>query len=401
MISRTKKKLIFFSIVAATLTYNCIKTFNSFKDIYILDLQETVQRIKSQPEQKGIYINPKEFQRLSGNSEECYIIPEKSEDINNFYIKYLFSPRKMYLVQKGRCKSMFESDNCLKINTDQKIILEKALFLTNSDHNHYISVNELEKVDNPMEVKNEIARAPGGMLNISKDMVNVKNAMIEASDQLVISGKRSIMQSRYNIIALDNSINSEVIVKNIGNNPTVIYIGYAVYSNECIWLDGRNYPYKSNLNSLNIQSIDASGNSIVVDSFNEWDKNCFLAINVQDDFSDIPNSTFAGKISDVKELPDGFKKIILEEPINNTLLKNNKVRIHGRTGAYLYTSIHTLAPNKSKKMTATIKKDDSNIAYSNKSFPRGTCYVKPILLSYSVDPDIENTVLVETYRLVF
>ena len=35
MISRTKKKLIFFSIVAATLTYNCIKTFNSFKDIYI------------------------------------------------------------------------------------------------------------------------------------------------------------------------------------------------------------------------------------------------------------------------------------------------------------------------------------------------------------------------------
>jgi hypothetical protein len=192
-----------------------------------------------------------------------------------------------------------------------------------------------------------------------------------------------------------------VKVKNVGNNSTQILIGYKLFSQNIGFLDGKNYPYKGINKVLNIISAPTSSDKIIVDDYPEWSKNCFIAINANEDGSDIPSCTLLnGKIVEVKKIENGQAEITLDNPISSAISKGTKIRIHGMSGSYLYTNSKKLQPGEEETFSSSIKKDDNSKKYSSSSLATGTYYVVPILLSYSIGSN-ENTVLISDFSISY
>jgi len=244
--------------------------------------------------------------------------------------------------------------------------------------------------------------SPGRILYSSKDLnTSAKVSNIDTNNYSV-AGKRTILFSSKKILTTtDNNLQNSVKIKNIGENATTIYIGYAVYNQNRTLLDGKNYPYKQNCNVLNVVSFSEKDNTIIVDAYSDWNKECYLALNVKNDLSDLPNTIFAGTIADVKKLDNGQSEITLLKPSNDVFKKGVSIRVHGKPGAYLYTQIITLKPGEEHFFSSKIKRDDGFLEYSSKAFSRGTYYVIPLIMSYSVDPNKVNKILISDFSVSF
>ena len=118
--------------------------------------------------------------------------------------------------------------------------------------------------------------------------------------------------------------------------------------------------------------------------------------------SDIPECSFAdGTIVDVKEIEDGHAEITLSKPVMKVLEKGTKVRVHGAIGTYIYMNIVKLQPGQEELLSSTIAKDDTFLQYSSKAFSRGVYYAVPIILSYSSDPNNDNTILITDFSISY
>ena len=221
-------------------------------------------------------------------------------------------------------------------------------------------------------------------------------------DGFTVTGKRSQIFSKKNILISDNTLHTNVKIKNIGNHPITIYVGYAVYSKDHILLQNQNYPYASKNEILHVLSIDEEGTKITVDSFPEWSKYCFLALNAKDDFSDVPSTSFArGKIDNIIKLTNGKAEITVDKPIKNDLKEGDTIRIHRTQGGYLYMNTKKIQPGEESVFDSSIKKDDEFYFYSSKAFSKGVYFVKPLILLYSDDPNEYNTILIENYSIEY
>ena len=195
-----------------------------------------------------------------------------------------------------------------------------------------------------------------------------------------------------------NTFVSSVTIKNIGDTETTVYVGYGAYTQDGVWLNARNYPVSDKV--LKVLSSQEGSTSIFVDAYSDWKKGYYLALNTQEDFSDIPNNFFAeGTISEIKKKDNGQAEIILSAPIKTKIKEGTKVRIHGYNGAYLYTGIRTLQPGEEHTFSSTIKKDESYVGYSSKAFSKGVYYVIPLILSYTTDPNKKNTILISNFSI--
>ena len=153
---------------------------------------------------------------------------------------------------------------------------------------------------------------------------------------------------------------------------------------------------------MTVISSSKGSEKIIVDSYVEWDKNCYLALNAKDDFSDIPNNTFTdGKIIEFKKLENGNAEITLDKPLTSKIMEGTKIRVHGQGGSNLYTGIKTLQPGEEQVFTAARKKDNDVLEFSSNILPRGTYYATPMVLSYSVDPNKDNTILIKDYVISY
>lgn len=243
---------------------------------------------------------------------------------------------------------------------------------------------------------------PPGKINYTNKNISTSSTIEEVnSTSFSITGKNTVIRSSKRFIVADNTLSSSVTIKNTGETPTTIYVGYGAYTQDHVWLNDKNYPFKSINNVLKVVSHSEASNIIKVDSYSEWSKGCHLALEAKEDMSDIPNNYFAGTISEIKKLENGQAEIILSKPLKSKLDEGTKVRIHGLDGAYIYTKTKNLQPGEEQTFTSTIKKDDSFLGYSPKAFSRGVYYVVPIILSYSVDPDKENTVLIKNFTISY
>jgi len=236
------------------------------------------------------------------------------------------------------------------------------------------------------------------MNNIRLDTTSILSD--ETDNAFRVTGKRSQIFSTKKILVSDNTLTNTVKIKNTGENSTVVYVGYATYTKDQIRLDGRNYPYKKDSKNLSIVSIEAD-NKIIVNSYSDWAKNCFLAINTKEDLSDVPNNVFAGRIAEIKELKNGQAEITLEENVKTKFEKGTNVRVHGASGAYLYMNIQVLDPGEEVVFSSKIKKDDSFREYSNQALSRGVYCVIPVILSYSIDPKKDNTIQISDYVISY
>ena len=241
-----------------------------------------------------------------------------------------------------------------------------------------------------------------GVLEMNKNNIVVQLGKVDAGEGIVLNGKSNLIISKKYILVSNNPFESSVKVKNTGNIPARVYVGYAVYNRNRVQLDDHNYPYKNLNNILNVVSPGAGREKIVVDSYPEWIKNCYLALDAKEDLLDVPNTTFAnGRIVEVKKLDDGTAEITMDQVFETALTPGSKVRIHGLSGAYLYVNSKVLQPGDEAVLTASISKDESFIQYSAKAFSRGVYSVKPIILTFSVDSDEGSTVAISDYRLSF
>lgn len=250
--------------------------------------------------------------------------------------------------------------------------------------------------------KNSRFLASPGVLKITHDIITVSSAQISERNQSSFSviGKRSRVLSAKRILLTNNTLSSSVTIKNTGSEDTQVYVGYIAYAKDKVQLDGKNYPYKNNNNILSIVSSLTGSNKIIVDSFPEWAKNCYLAIDAKEDMSDIPCKTFLdGRISEVRKLENGHAEITLDKPLKAELAKGTKIRVHGQGGSYLYTSSKKIHPGEELVFNSTAQKDDSSVEYSAKAFPKGVYSVIPVILSYSSDSNKDNTIIVRDYSI--
>ena len=239
--------------------------------------------------------------------------------------------------------------------------------------------------------------------NMKKDNYETQDAQVtsDESKNCLITGKRSRFYGEKITLQSQTPLHTYISVKNTGKTATKLYVGYSVYDEEGIAIDAKNYPYQDINKILKVISSSKDNNIIVVDGSSEWNKNCYLALNANEDMSDIPNKTLAGRIVDFKKNENNLFEITLDKPLSSEIRSGTKVRVHGTSGAYLYTYICTLLPEEEITFYSTIAKDDSFLRYSSEAFSRGAYCVVPLLLSYSVVPQEDNTITIKDYSVSY
>ena len=132
--------------------------------------------------------------------------------------------------------------------------------------------------------------SPGKLMLSEKSITS--NSKFNGSDDssFSITGKKTALFSSKKILVANNTLSTSVKIKNTGDNPTAIYLGYSLYSKDRLGLNGTNYPYSNQV--LDIISAEKDSNRIIVDSYTDWAKQCCLALDAREDLSDIPNNTF-------------------------------------------------------------------------------------------------------------
>ena len=244
-----------------------------------------------------------------------------------------------------------------------------------------------------------------GTLRITPDIIqNVLRSKIiaEKPNSFSVSAKRTELLSSKKIYVTTNHLQTTVTIKNIGDTPTSVYVGYAPYTLDHQRIQKKNSPYKEG-KILKVLESQANSNKVLVDSYAEWEKGCFLALNAKEDLSDFPNySIIDSPIVDMKKIDDSHAEIVFERPLQKGIEKGIQVRIQSPIGeSYLYKNIQTLQPGEEVTFQSTIHKDDNFLAYSPWALCRGTYYVVPLILSYSVDRDKENTILITDFTVSY
>lgn len=240
--------------------------------------------------------------------------------------------------------------------------------------------------------------ASPGRFKITKDSSSAGIQITEdGENSFFVKGKQSQFISQKKFLIENNGISSSATIKNVGENDVTIYFGYALYSKNHAIINERSFPYKGTEKALNVVSSSVDRNIIVVDSYPEWKEGCSVVMNAKDDLSDVPNNSFIGKIVEAKKLEGGNAEIKLDIPLRTALDKGQKIRIHGRTGAYFYTQMVKLKAGEETVVSASTQKDNDKLTFAPAAFPKGAYYAVPLLFSFSTDPSIENTVKISDY----
>ena len=246
-----------------------------------------------------------------------------------------------------------------------------------------------------------------GQLTVTGDDITITAGWNKKVDKnngfFSVSGKSLVrFFSKKRILVSDNPVSAHVTAKNVGNTSAKLILGYAPYTVDGQNIHNRNNPYKNNI-ILNVLSSEANSNRIIVDSFPDWEKGCYLVSNAKEDFSDFPNFSFLeGSIDEVKEITDKQVEITLDKPQKNAVKKGSKLRVQSKYGGtYLYTYEKTLNPGEEVSFSSEIRKDESFLKYSPSAFCRGTFYVIPVIQTFSINSDAEHTIQIRDWSISF
>ena len=91
----------------------------------------------------------------------------------------------------------------------------------------------------------------------------------------------------------------------------------------------------------------------------------------------------------------------MSSPLSEPIAKGAKVRINGLNSGNLYTDSKVLQPGEEAFFNSKIQKDDNYLAYSSKAFSRGIYYVKPVILSFSIDSKEDNTIQIKDFSVSY
>ena len=248
--------------------------------------------------------------------------------------------------------------------------------------------------------KNTSFVASPGTISIEKNSSELKSCKYASdnSDSFSVTGKYSAILSSKKILLSNNPVSSSVTIENTGEEPVTVYVGYIPFSKDGKIIHRENTPYKAINKVLKVLSSENNSNIVTVDSYPEWAKGCFLASNAKEDLSDFPNYSIEGTIDKINTIDDNKAEIVLTKPIGKAIPKDSFVRIQTPTGAtYIYTNTKKINPGEQASFKSSIKKEDNFYQHSNTAFCHNTHFIIPIILSYSVDSNKTNTILIRDY----
>ena len=241
-----------------------------------------------------------------------------------------------------------------------------------------------------------------GSLKISKNDITHSNSTMSNDSLFCVTGKRTQIFTKKNIIISNAPLKTSVKVTNMGKTSTNVHLGFATYQKTGENLQVRNYPYNVNDNILTVQSSEDGSKSIIVDQYPKWAKNCHLVLGAKEDFSDIPSFNFVeGTIEEVKRLDEDRAEIIMDRPLKKALPAGSKIRIHGAYSGQIYVKSLLLQPGEESTVSFEIKRDNDYMQYSTKALAKGVYYVKPVIFSYTTDESIDNCILISDYIVDF
>lgn len=239
-------------------------------------------------------------------------------------------------------------------------------------------------------------------IKITKNELSGYNLSPDGDLSFTAKGINSQLSLKNMLQISQNPVKVSAKIKNVGTIPTKIFMGFYIYGKDQAKLDGKNYPYRNLNDILTVVSSSKENNSVIVDKYPKWTKNCNLAIDAKEDLSDIPNTNLLdGKIIEVKKLADEKAEIIMDKPFANPLEIGTKVRIHDISGYYIYTNIKVLQPDEEFVFRSKIRKDEDFLQYSPVAFSRGVFYMKPLIFSYSEVKGSENTIRISDYSISY
>lgn len=252
------------------------------------------------------------------------------------------------------------------------------------------------------ENKNSSFLSSPGQFCFSKDDIFVTNSAVIGDNAFTVTGKQSRTFTKKNILTSNNTITTSAKIKNLGVTPTRIYFGFAMYDKHGTNLIAKHFPYDIHDKTLTVVSSSDGSDKIIVNTYPKWAMNCHLALNAQDDFSDIPSTVFVnGNIKDVKCLENGQGEITMTQPLKTALPIGSKIRINGPYSGHNYLESLILPPNEEAVINTKIHHDTDFYQFSPQAISRGVYYVKPVLFSYSTNPEEENTILISDYTISF
>ena len=250
---------------------------------------------------------------------------------------------------------------------------------------------------------NENYLAPPLDLLLTDTCATPKNGTIRNSEDnpnsFFATGNNTEVLFDTKILLTDAPLTASVKVRNTGECTATVYCGYALFTENNQQIGSRNNPYKGN-KVLNVVSSQANSTRIVVDSLPEWEKGCSLVLNAEEDLSDFPNFSFLeGTIENITKIDDAHTEIFLDKPIGKAIEKGTKVRVQSKPGSsYFYTDSRILDPGEEAVFTSSVRRNDSLLRYSSATICRGTCYVVPVILSYS-DFSEQNTIEISDFKI--
>ena len=221
--------------------------------------------------------------------------------------------------------------------------------------------------------------------NISSNDVDLKRGKIIKTDNFIVEGKNSMIFAKDFIhVSSNNRLDLSVTVKNVGENDTTIYVGYAFYDKNKVLIEANCYPADYVNSVLTVESVNSEKAFIIVDKQPQWKKNYSIAMNASNDLSDIPNSNLLDAlVTNVEYLHQGKAKIELNKTLGGDIVPGTKIRLHRISGPYIYKGIKALSPGEVYFNQSSIAKYDSYLYYNANAISKGVYYVKPLILSYS------------------
>lgn len=246
--------------------------------------------------------------------------------------------------------------------------------------------------------------SPGELLFSSNDLVLSGTNAEFRNDPLgiIMAGRQSKAISKYKFIVPDSKVSVSISFKNTGKTKTNVCFGLIPYAFSGEHLDRIFYPYNNSNKIFKVISTDTKEkDSIVIDSYPEWTKGCYIARNAKPDLSDIPNETLLGTIKDVKKLDNGQAEVVFDKMIQDAA-EGTLVRIQNPKGFdSLIFFLAIMEPGEEKTVKATIGKDENSLEFSLKAFSKGMYSFSPFFLSNSVDPKEENIVLIRDFSITY
>lgn len=242
-----------------------------------------------------------------------------------------------------------------------------------------------------------------GCINITNDNVVSSTVDIQKKDDDTFSvsikgtGTLGTFVSNNRIYVSDNTITQSIVIKNTGEVPVTVRVGFAVYTKDMRRITTRNSILKNEV--IHILSSEAKSKSIIVDKCPDWVPYSSLAYDAKEDLSDFPNFNFSeSRIDDIKELEDGKAEIIFAKPLVNPIPQGTSARVQrGSAWDYLYLNYKTIPVGEEVVIKSTIKKDDEFYEFSSKALCKGTYYISPAVRIETKDGKEHNAVDISDY----